>query len=151
MKKKTPAKSPSHNKLRHIGIVVRDIDKAVERLESLGIGPFGPVSFPPGAEGIFLGDKLLDAEPKMLNTKIGEVELELFEPVEGESPWKEFLDSRGEGIHHIAFDVDDIDGMLAKLTEQGASITLTARMQGRLAAAYVDLGIGGFIVEPMQF
>ena len=35
--------------------------------------------------------------------KMGSLEIELIQPLEGQSPHKEFLDSKGEGIHHIAF------------------------------------------------
>ena len=143
------AKSPFH-KLSHIAVVVRDMDTTVKRLESLGIGPFEVATLPPGADGMFFHDKPLDAELIELKTKIGGIKLELFEPGEGESPHKEYLDSKGEGIHHIGFDVDDIDEVVAKFTEQGASIIFTGKMQGRLGAAYLDLGVGNIIMELEQ-
>jgi methylmalonyl-CoA/ethylmalonyl-CoA epimerase len=151
VRKNTTAKSP-FSKLAHVGIVVRDMDKAVERLESLGIGPFKAISLPPATEKPLLRGKPYVAKVKGLIGKIGEVEIELFQPIEGESPHKEFLDSKGEGIHHIAFgldDVDDFDKEVAKLTEQGASVVLGGRWQGG-GSAYFDSGVGGIILELIQ-
>jgi catechol 2,3-dioxygenase-like lactoylglutathione lyase family enzyme len=138
-------KSP-FSKLSHIAVVVRDMDTAVKRLESLGIGPFEVATLPPGAE-MFFHDKPLDAELKEFKAVIGDIKLELFEPGKGESPHKEFLDSRGEGIHHIGFYVDDIDEVVAKLTKQGAREIFAGKMQGRLGAAYLDLAVGNIIME----
>ena len=147
MKKDTTAKSQL-SKLSHVGVVVRDIDKAVKRLSSLGIGPFESLSVPPMIAK-FRG-KPFTPDCKTLIAKIGEIGLELLEPGKGESPWREFLDNKGEGIHHIAFDVDDIDEVVAKLTEQGACVILTGKLRGRLKSAYVDLGIGGIILSLFQ-
>jgi methylmalonyl-CoA/ethylmalonyl-CoA epimerase len=150
MMKNTTAKSP-FSKLLHVGIVVRDMDKAVERVESLGIGPFEAISLPPIGKRLFRGKPYV-GKVKGLIGKIGELEIELFQPVEGESPHKEFLDSKGEGIHHIAFgldDVDDFDKEIAKLTEQGVGILLSGKWQGG-GSAYLDPGVGGIIFELMQ-
>ena len=57
---------------------------------------------------------------------IGDVELELIQAVEGESPYKEFLDSKGGGIQHIAYAVDDLDKEVAKLSSQGANVLFSA-------------------------
>jgi methylmalonyl-CoA/ethylmalonyl-CoA epimerase len=147
MMKNTTAKSPFSN-LLHVGIVVRNMDKAVERLESLGIGPFEAISLPPIGKRLFRGKPYV-GKVKGLIGKIGELEIELFQPVEGESPHKEFLDSKGEGIQHIAFAVDDIEKEVAKFTEQGVSILLSGRWQGG-GFAYLDLGVGGIIFELVQ-
>jgi methylmalonyl-CoA/ethylmalonyl-CoA epimerase len=150
MRKNTTAKSP-FSKLAHVGVVVRDMDKAIERLSSLGIGPFEAISVPPATgKPLFRGRPFdLDLKVKGLAAKIGEVKLELLQPVDGDSPWKEFLDSKGEGIHHIAFAVDDIDKEVAKFTEQGVSILLSGKWQGG-GCAYLDLGVGGIIFELVQ-
>ena len=140
------------SKLFQVGVVVRDLYKAIERLSSLGLGPFSDptISLPPIiGEQLFRG-KPLKAEVKLLSTKIGEIELELFEPVKGESPWQEFLDSKGEGIHHIAFLVDNIDEVVAKLTEQGADVILSTKTVGGGGGVYLDPGVGDIIIEFMQ-
>ena len=149
MKNKPTKKSPFSN-LMQIGVIVRDLEEATKRLSSLGIGPFEHSSPPPGAEGLYYHGKLVDGEFKGVRAQMGNMELELLQPGEGESPWKEFLDSKGEGVQHLGFYVDDIETAVAKLVEKGASVMVTGKIRGRLAAAYVDLGVGDIIVELMQ-
>jgi len=149
MEKNTAAESPFSNVIQ-VGVVVRDMDKAIERLSSLGIGPFEPKVLPPDRQEWFR-DKPLNAELKLSSTMMGEVELELIQPVEGESPHKEFLDSKGEGIQHIACVVDDLDSEVDKLNKQGVSVLLRAkRPGGRGGVAYLDLGVAGLIIELIQ-
>jgi hypothetical protein len=95
MGKNTAVESP-FSKLIQVGVVVEDLEKAVERLLSLGIGPFTPMFLPPDAEQWFRG-KPLNAKFKISGTRLGEIVLELIQPVEGESPHQEFLDSKGGG------------------------------------------------------
>lgn len=51
-----------------------------------------------------------------------DVRLELLEPVGSDSPVGRFLESRGEGLHHIAFEVDDIEAELSRLKAQGVRL-----------------------------
>ena len=114
------SKSP-FSKVDHVGVVVRDMNKAVEYYQSLGIGPFEVLT------GIVPGDKRMWGKPVSpddfkLNEKmasIGPIWLQLIQPVAGDSVWKEFLDTRGEGVHHVSFQVDDIEGMYKTLTNRG--------------------------------
>ena len=147
MEKNTKEESP-FSKLIQVGVVVRDMDKAIERLSSLGIGPFEPKILPPDREEWFR-DKPLDAKFKINGAMLGEVELELIQPVEGESPHREFLVSKGEGIQHIACAVSDLDNEVAKLTKRGVSVLLRAKWQGG-GVAYLDLGVAGLIIELIQ-
>ena len=143
------AKGSPFSKLIQVGLVVRDMDKTIERLTSLGIGPFEPKILPPERKEWFR-DKPLDANLKLTAAKMGDVELELVQPVEGESPHKEFLDSKGEGIQHIAFAVSDVEKEVAKLTKKGVSVLLRAKFPGGGGVAYLDLGAGGLVVELIQ-
>jgi catechol 2,3-dioxygenase-like lactoylglutathione lyase family enzyme len=147
MGKNTAAESP-FSKLVQVGVVVKDLEKTVERLMSLGIGPFTPMHIPPDAEQWFRG-KPLEAKFKISGAKLGEIVLELIQPVEGESPHQEFLDSQGEGIQHIAFAVDDLDREVAKLTKRGVSVLLSANLRN-VRVAYLDLGVGGLVIELIQ-
>src|SRR5204862_3752383 len=49
----------------------------------------------------------------------GETHVELLEPLDGAGPIAQFLDKRGEGVHHLCFEVDDIDAALARLRAEG--------------------------------
>ena len=51
--------------------------------------------------------------------KVGDVRLELLEPTDPTSPVQAFLDKRGEGLHHLAFTVDDLTARIAELKQSG--------------------------------
>ncbi len=53
---------------------------------------------------------------------VGASDVELVEPQDADSGLAKFLAKRGEGVHHICFEVDDIDAALARLTEKGAQL-----------------------------
>jgi methylmalonyl-CoA/ethylmalonyl-CoA epimerase len=148
--KKTPAKSTFSN-LWDIGVVVRDIDKTAKRLESLGMGPFIQPRPPAGDEGLFFHGKPLVSNFKALITKIGNIEFNLLQPDDKPSPWKDFLDTKGEGIHHLGFQVDDVEKEVNRLTSQGAEVILIGRIRGKMGAAYLDLKIGNILIELTSF
>jgi hypothetical protein len=54
---------------------------------------------------------------------VGALELELIQPLEGENnAYRQFLDERGEGIHHILFETQDMDGTVSLVKEQGVEV-----------------------------
>ena len=121
MAKKFEAKS-----IDQIGIVVKDIDKVIEAWSSLfGIGSW-----------VFRDIDEIDAEGRPIRvrrafTNLGPLQFELMQPVEGRIPISEFLDTHGEGVHHLCFFVDDVETEVAKLEEQGAKVLETVK--GRYA------------------
>ena len=135
-------------KLMQIGLVVRNMDKAVKRLSVLGFGPFAPKKLPPGTKEWFRG-KPFHANVDVKATMVGNVELELCQPISGESPHQEFLDSKGDGIQHVMFAVDDLEKEIDRLTKQGATVLLKAVFDSG-GLAYLDLDASGFIVELIQ-
>ena len=56
---------------------------------------------------------------------VGESRIELLEPTDAEGPIAKHLEKRGEGIHHLAFEVSDIQGMLKALKEKGVPLVDT--------------------------
>ncbi len=134
----------------HVGVVVRDIEKTIEHLTALGIGSFGMPDGSPYIEESFKG--MLHGRPaewklRISNAKIGDSELELLEPCGGESALQEFLDSRGEGLHHIGYLVDDVPAEMAKLDEHGIEV-LTSGAGEKASFAYFETGaVGGIIIE----
>ncbi|MFS0917015.1 methylmalonyl-CoA epimerase [Brevibacillus sp. 179-C 1.1 NHS] len=95
------------NKIAHIGIAVKNLEKTLPfYTEQLGLE--------------LVGTEIVESEQvKVAFLKIGESHIELLEPLSESSPIAKFIEKRGEGIHHIAFDVDDVTLRLAKLKEQG--------------------------------
>jgi methylmalonyl-CoA/ethylmalonyl-CoA epimerase len=83
-------------------------------------------------------------------TKIGDMELELIQPINGESPHQEFLDERGEGIQHLGFIVANLKEEVEHLTAQGSTVLLTSRFKNGGGVVYLDLAAAGLIVELVQ-
>lgn len=95
------------NKIEHIGIAVKNMDDSNHLFSKL----FGKVSYKTEAE-----------ESEGVKTsffKIGNNKIELLEATSEDSPIAKFIKKKGEGIHHIAFDVDDIEAEVARLTQEG--------------------------------
>lgn len=140
------------SRVDHIGAVVKDVEKAVEYYESLGIGPFETIGA--SIEKRVRG-KVVDPSSiklKVRTARMGPVNLELLQPVEGESVWKEFLETRGEGIQHIAYKVDSIDSEMEMLLNKGFMVLYSSRFKGGGGDAYFDTGeIGGVLFTPVQW
>ena len=144
-------KKTAFTRVHHIGMVVRDMDKTIERLTALGIGPFTQRILPPDAKETYRGKPFNPSQRvKIFLTKIGDIELELIQPINGESPHQEFLSRKGEGIQHLGFIVEDLAGNVKDLTEQGSEIMLTSEFKGGGGVAYLDLDAAGLIVELVQ-
>jgi methylmalonyl-CoA/ethylmalonyl-CoA epimerase len=59
-----------------------------------------------------------DQKVRLAVFRVGEVKIELLEPTEPDSPISAFIDKRGEGMHHISYQVDDIEGQIAELKDK---------------------------------
>jgi methylmalonyl-CoA/ethylmalonyl-CoA epimerase len=139
------------SRLVHVGVVVRYMAKAIERLTALGIGPFQPWILPPDAKETYRGRPFFPAERVAIQiTRIGNVQLELLQPISGESPHQEFLDQKGEGIQHLGFIVEDLEEDVNRLTAAGSTVLLTSQFKGGGGVAYLDLDVAGLIVELVQ-
>jgi methylmalonyl-CoA/ethylmalonyl-CoA epimerase len=96
--------------LDHVGVAVSDLDAAIELYE----GRFGmPLVHRETIEEQGVEAVLLD---------VGDSHVELLRPLGPETVVGRFIERRGEGLHHVAYRVDDIDGTLAKLKEAGVRL-----------------------------
>jgi len=150
MDKKTPT-NPAFGKLHHVGVVVKDIKKAIAYFESLGIGPFGepgrPATFTIPFKGKLHG-KPAEWKTTISNARFGDVELELLEPTEGPQALRESLDKTGEGLHHIGFLTDSLDAEIANFKKSGVGIWTIAREEGGGGFLYSDpTPLGGIAIE----
>jgi len=95
------------NKIEHIGIAVKNIDAANETYEKLlGVKPY----------------KTETVESEGVSTSFfqcGDSKIELLEATRDDSPIAKYIEKRGEGIHHIAFAVDDIKAEIERLKREG--------------------------------
>ena len=93
--------------VNHIGIAVRSIDTQRPFYE----GTLGAVF-----EGV---EVVPDQKVRVGFFRVGDVRLELLEPTDSTSTVASFLEKRGEGLHHIAFSVEDIEARIAELKQSG--------------------------------
>jgi hypothetical protein len=146
--------------LNNMGIVVHDLEKAVQYYESIGLGPFNPeflidrAALYTNLEATRPGD--LTAKIRSKSTPLGPINLELLQPIEGLSYHKETLDSRGEGAVQLAFSVDDVEAETSKMTAKGFRCIMNGlREPGKRGAgcklAMFDIReVGGLCVELME-
>ena len=150
MEMKIPENVPFKNQdFHHVGVIVKDMDKTIEHLETVGIGPFGMMGDQKWVNVTFKGElhgKSAEWSVKISSTKVGNTELELLQPSGGESALQEFLDEKGEGVHHIAYLVDDVPGEIAKLEKQGLKRLTSANLDTR-GFAYFETVEGGIVIE----
>jgi len=98
----TPVKA-----VNHIGIAVRSIDAQRPFYE----GTLGAVF-----EGV---EEVPDQKVRVGFFRVGEVRLELLEPTDPTSTVAAFIEKRGEGLHHVAYTVEGIEGRIAELKQSG--------------------------------
>jgi methylmalonyl-CoA/ethylmalonyl-CoA epimerase len=93
--------------LNHVGIAVRSI----EAQKSFYEGTLGAAF-----EGL---EEVPSQKVRVGFFRVGDVRLELLEPTDESSPVAKFLERRGEGLHHLAFTVEDLPARIAELKESG--------------------------------
>jgi methylmalonyl-CoA/ethylmalonyl-CoA epimerase len=97
-------------KLDHIGVAVTKGDDAAKRLgELFGLTLHGT-------------ETVAEQKVRTLFMPIGESEMELLEATAPESPITRFLEKKGEGVQHVAFEVENIEEALAELEAKGVSL-----------------------------
>jgi len=107
--------------ITQIGLVVKDIEKTAKAYADV-FGMEVPniiiTDTEDSAHTKFNG-KPTEARAKLAFFNMGSLSLELIEPIGGPSTWKEFLDTHGEGVHHIAFQVKGMDQVIQYLDGKG--------------------------------
>lgn len=110
------------NTVVQVGIIVRDIEKKLDHYcavfglaERPKVSITGPVE---EVHTVYRGEST-PARAKLAFIQMGQVSIELIEPVGGPSTWQEFLDKNGEGAHHIAFHIKGTPQVVSFLNQQG--------------------------------
>jgi methylmalonyl-CoA/ethylmalonyl-CoA epimerase len=134
-----------------IGIVVSNRDRTTQLLTTLfGIGPFRLVEWPdrPEAKYYYRGAEE-HVRLKQAFVQLGEIEIELIQPVEGHNAYQDFLDQTGGGIHHVLFEVPDIDPVIRDLNKAGITVLQegTGIRPGTRWALLDTQKLLGFLVE----
>ena len=107
-------RDPGFKKIVQVAIVCRDIEAASKRWAAL-LGVEAPKinTTKPGKEvHMVVRGKPSNAQVKLAFIQTGQIVLELLQPLGGASSWQEGLDENGESVHHIAFQVEDLEKSL---------------------------------------
>ena len=136
-----------------IGYVVRDLQAAEAWFEqTLGVPSFfrmENVTF--GADCSYRG-RPYDAAVHISLGYLGETQIELIQPVRGASPYTEFLEQKGPGLHHLAFDVPDFAATVDALRKSGLELVAQGRMGPGSEFAYFDCEAHGTsLIEILGF
>jgi len=129
------------NKIEHIGIAVKDIASSDELFRKL----FGRAAY-----------KMESVKSEGIKTsffKLGPNKIELLEATSPDSPIAKFIEKKGEGIHHIAFDVDDIEAEIARLKDEGFELINDTPKDGadnKLIAFLHPKSTNGVLIELCQ-
>ncbi len=97
-------------RIDHIGVAVKDLDRVIEIYRDI------------------FGFELLEIEEvpsqkvKVAKFNVGGVHIEFLQPLADDSPISKFLEKKGEGMHHIAYYTDDINGLLEDLESKGVKM-----------------------------
>lgn len=106
------------NYIEHIGIAVKDLAEATKYYEEvLGLK-------------CYLVEEVKDQHVKTAFFKIGQTKIELLESTSPEGPIGRFIEKKGEGIHHIAFAVNNIEQQLGDAASKGLSLVDTVPRKG---------------------
>ena len=138
-------------RLVQIGIVVPDRDRTAQMLASLfGIGPFRLVEWPDRPESKYYYREVEQKiRVRQAFVQLGDVEVELIQPLEGNSAYQDFLNETGGGIHHVLFEVSDIDPVIHELAKSGVTVLQsgTGIRPGTRWALMDTQKLLGFLVE----
>ena len=128
-------------KIEHIGIAVEDITASIKVYEKL----LGSECY-----------KLEEVESEGVKTaffQIGESKIELLEASSSDSPIAKFIEKKGQGVHHIAFDVEDIEAEIERLEAEGFQLINKTAKEGadnKIIAFMHPKSTSGVLVELCQ-
>lgn len=114
---------PTH--IEHIGIAVKDIQAAIRYYEDiLGLK-------------CYKIEEVADQKVRTAFFQVGQTKIELLEATSEDSPVAKFIEKRGEGIHHVAFAVQEIDTKLQEVAQKGIQLI---DQKARKGAEGLDIG-----------
>jgi hypothetical protein len=139
-----------------VGVVVRDLHRTLAALaEIFGLEAFRTVTYPPEGRGDMA--RTYRGQPgdfvyRQAFIDLGTVELEIIQPVSGQSIWADFLAERGPGIHHIRFNVPEMEPVVEYLAGHDVGIAQMGSgiRPGTSWANFDTERLVGFVIEVMK-
>jgi len=141
------------SELYQVGIVVQDLMKSIEHYQNtFGIGPWEVITL----DASTLSDMTYHGRPahhsfRIAFTMVGQMQLELLQPLEGDNIFSDFLKQHGEGLHHLGhLRVDNLVEAIQTLEKEGFPCLQSGRFPGG-GYAYIDtVKTLGFIIELLE-
>ena len=133
------AETPVLGKMNHLGFAVADVEKTAKAFADV----FGVEGVPKSQDfrdiqwGPRFPGKIMHV--RRMGMTINGVTFELLQPLEGESPWKDFMAKSGDGLHHVGFSVKDVGAARDYLESKGGVQTQAFQT----FANYVDMHKAG--------
>jgi methylmalonyl-CoA/ethylmalonyl-CoA epimerase len=141
------------NVVTQVGLVVHDIEKSIDNYMKV----FGLETRPNVivTDSVDKAHTVLRGEPTPARSKLafinmGQVQIELIEPDEHPSIWREYLDEHGESVHHIAFQVKGTDKVVAFLQGQGITVAQQGQYTGGMYTYVESMPQLGVILELLE-
>ncbi len=105
-----PPRDPGFKAIVQVALVTRNIEASAKHWAALlGVElPKITTSRPGNEVHVMYQGKPSNARAKLAFLRAGQVQVELIQPLGGDSAWQQFLDEHGEGVHHIAFNVQNL-------------------------------------------
>ena len=134
-----------------LGYVVRDVEATCKHYQSIfGIGPFDIID-EVDMDGAILRGRPVNTRIKVALGKSDKVEIEFIQPLQGKNPYTEFLETRGDGIHHLGFMVDDMEPWFKEFADIGLELVFHHDMVV-VDFAYFDASfLGGLMLELLHW
>jgi methylmalonyl-CoA/ethylmalonyl-CoA epimerase len=129
------------SRVNHLGVIVDDLERAVEGFRDL-------LGLPLEKTEVY--DGVLD----IAFLPCGDTQVELIQPRDEDDPAAAYLREQGPGIQHVAFEVEDLEAALAELRQRGVGVVGEAPRPGAddTVIAFLDPGFfGGILVELCQY
>jgi len=133
----------------HIGVVTKNLDKTMGQLEDLyGLKPF--LVMEPGYVNTYLRGKPVDFKLKSAFYHSGQVIFEVISVLEGDTIYGEWLMERGEGLHHLGYDIEDIEEWIDHYKGKGIGVLQRGERPG-VKWVYLDTSAyTGMIMELVE-
>ena len=149
-KKKQKGGVLNADKFIQIGIVVRSVDETVEYYEdAFGFGPF-EVRYVDYPTATYYG-KTAGYRGKRAFFNLGPIQIELIELVDGKTIHEDFLKTKGEGLNHLGFQVENLEEAKGSAEKAGFNVIQSFANPDGTGFAYLDSAkIGGVIFELIQ-
>jgi hypothetical protein len=133
----------------HIGVVTKDLERTVREMEDLyGLKPF--MVMEPGYVNTYIRGKPVEFKLKSAFYRSGQVVMEVISVLEGDTIYGEWLGEKGEGLHHLGYDIENIEEWIDYYKGRGIGVLQSGERPG-VKWVYLDTAAyTGMIMELIE-